>query len=206
MIIAQAIYMHHTLTCFMEQLNHDNKTFEKVVYAQKAIMGREFQDCTFKQCDFSNSNFAGNKFLDCAFEGCNLSLMKFGNTTLSNVVFKDCKILGVNFHECNDFLFSVEFHSCMLDYASFAGKKMPKTSFVMCSLKEASFVQAILIGSQFNQSNLSGTIFNRSDMRGVDFSTAYNYSIDPEINNVKKAVFSAHGLVGLLARHQLKIV
>jgi len=190
----------------MQQLIHENKTFEKVVYTGELIRGREFQDCTFKQCDLSNSEFSGSKFIDCIFEGCNLSMLKVGNTSLQSVTFKDCKILGVNFHECSDFLFSVAFENCIIDFASFNGKKMPKTNFVKCSLKETSFVQTNLTGSKFEQCDLSGTIFNRSDLSSVNFATAYNYTIDPEINTMKKAVFAAEGLAGLLAKHQLKIV
>lgn len=190
----------------MEGLIHDSKTFEKIIYAEKSISGREFQDCTFKQCDFQNSNFGNNKFLDCTFEGCNLSLMKLGNTTLNSIIFRDCKILGVNFHECADFLFSVEFTGCTLDFASFAGKKMLKTKFSKCTMKEASFMQVNLAGSTFDQCDLSGAVFNRTDLTSVNLVTAYNYSIDPEINTLKKASFSLQGLPGLLSRHQIKVV
>jgi len=190
----------------MQQLNHENKTFEKIVYTGQLIKGREFQDCVFKQCDLSGSEFSGNKFIDCMFEGCNLSLLKLGNTSLQSVIFKDCKILGVNFHECSDFLFSVAFDNCIIDFASFSGKKMPKTTFSKCSLKEASFVQANLAGSKFEQCDLAGTMFNRTDLSSVNLATAYNFTIDPEINTMKKAVFAAEGLAGLLVKYQLKIV
>ena len=190
----------------MQELIHENKTFEKVVYTGQVIRGREFQDCTFKQCDLSDSEFLGSKFIDCVFENCNLSLLKLGNTALQSVTFEDCKILGVNFHECSDFLFSVSFNNCIIDFASFSGKKMPKTAFVKSSLKETSFVQAILIGSKFEQCDLLGTIFNRTDLSSVNFVTAYHYTIDPEINMLKKAVFTPDGLAGLLVKHQIKIV
>jgi fluoroquinolone resistance protein len=189
----------------MQQLTHENKTFEKVIYTGQVIRGREFHNCTFKQCDFSNSEFSGNKFIDCVFECCNLSLMKLGNTALQSIIFKDCKILGVNFHECSDFLFTVEFESCLLDYASFANKKMLKTRFNKSSLKETSFAQANLAGSVFAQCDLAGVVFNRTDLTSVNFATAQNYTIDPEINTMKKAIFSAEGLAGLLVKHQLKI-
>jgi uncharacterized protein YjbI with pentapeptide repeats len=65
---------------------------------------------------------------------------------------------------------------------------------------------AILTGSAFEQCELSGTVFNRTDLGGVDFSTSYNYTIDPELNNIRKAVFSADGIPGLLTKHQIKIV
>ncbi len=190
----------------MELRTYDGKSFEKVDYKEKAASGREFQDCIFTQCNFSGSNFSGSKFIDCTFAGCNLSLLKLDQSTLSNVIFKDCKILGVNFHECSAFLFSVSFDGCVLDFASFAGRKMPKTNFIKCSLKETSFMQTILTGSKFDQCDLAGTIFNRTDLSNCNLVTAYNYQIDPEINKLNKASFAEHGLAGLLFKYGIKVV
>ena len=190
----------------MEFIVYEDKAFEGLDYAEKTVTGKEFQSCTFKKCDFSNSNFAGNKFVDCVFDGCNLSMMHLQNSFLNNVEFYNCKILGVNFSECQNLLFSVKFENCILDYASFMSKKMPNTRFIKSSLKETTFSQAILTGSTFEQCELSGTVFHRTDLGGVDFSTSYNYTIDPELNNIRKAIFSADGIPGLLTKHQVKIV
>ncbi len=46
----------------MEEIIHIQKTFEKVIYIDKRINNREFEDCVFKNCDFSNSNFASIAF------------------------------------------------------------------------------------------------------------------------------------------------
>jgi fluoroquinolone resistance protein len=181
------------------ELSYDNHTFEKENYTAQTVKGTEFQDCTFKNCDFSNSVFSNNKFLDCIFEDCNLSMMKLSGSTLSNAEFKNCKILGVIFSECQDFLFSVSFYACILDYASFMHKKMPKTRFNKCSLKEVNF-------SNTDQSDLSAAVFNGTDLTSANFTTAYHYAIEPELNNIRKAVFSADGLPGLLTRYDIKIV
>ena len=190
----------------MELIEHYDKVFDTIDYAGKTTGGQEFNQCTFKKCDLSNSGFLKNKFLDCTFDNCNLSMMKFGGSTLSNVVFKNCKILGVNFSECQDFLFSVTFNGCILDYASFQRKKMLKTSFMRCSLKEVTFSEAVMPGSSFNECNLMDAVFNRTDLSSVDFTTAYNYIIDPEINTMKKAKFALHGVHGLLTKYQIEII
>jgi len=132
--------------------------------------------------------------------------MKLNGAALNNAVFNNCKILGVNFSECQTMLFSVKFDGCILDYASFMGRKMVSTRFTKCSLKETTFSQANLSGSVFDQSDLSGAVFNRTDLTSVNFVTALHYSIDPEINNIKKAAFSADGLAGLLSKYQIRIV
>ncbi len=187
-------------------LVHDDKTFNELNYNGKTVSGREFNNCTFKKCDLTDSNFSNNKFIDCVFDGCNLSVIKLAKATLSSVDFKNCKILGVNFTDCHDFLFSVGFEGCILDYASFMGKKMLKTKFSKSTLKEVTFTQANLAGSLFDNCDLNGAVFNRTDITAANFITAYNYDIDPEINLIKKASFSAQGIHGLLSKYQLKIV
>jgi fluoroquinolone resistance protein len=185
---------------------HDDKVFNGQSFAGQTTRGGEFNNCTFKKCDLKESEFAQAKFIDCVFEDCDLSMMKWDRSTLNNAVFKSCKILGVNFSQCADFLFAVEFDACILDYSSFMGKKMLKTQFGKSSLKEANFTQVNLSGSVFNECDLSGAIFSQTDLTSVNFSAAYNFDIDPELNYMKKAIFSAGGLPGLLSKHQLKIV
>jgi fluoroquinolone resistance protein len=184
----------------------DDKTFTELNYAKTTERGTEFNNCVFKKCDFSDAEFSACKFIDCVFEHCNLSMIKLERSTLNDVTFKDCKILGVNFSAAEDFLFTVRFESCMLDYSSFMRKKMPKTSFKKSSLKEVTFTQATLTGSVFDDCNLLETVFRQTDLTSVNFSTALNYIIDPELNTMNKAIFSAHGLEGLLYKYNLKVV
>jgi fluoroquinolone resistance protein len=189
----------------MEKLVYDNEKFDGLNLVETSVKGREFQSCSFKKCDLSNSRFLNCKFIDCVFEGCNLSLIKLGASYLNNVAFKDCKLLGINFNECQSLLFTVGFNNCLLDYSSFMGRKMPGTRFIRSSLKETTFSEANISGGLFDDCNLAGTIFNRTDLSGADLTTSYNYDIDPEINNIRKAAFSANGIHGLLRKYNLKI-
>ncbi len=189
----------------MEELIHINKTFEKVNQIHQKINNREFDGCVFKNCDFSNSDFSNNTFMDCEFIDCNLSMMQMTNTSLKTVYFKNCKLLGIQFHTCDDFLFTVEFDDCVLDYASFANKKMPKTKFNSTSLKEVSFIGTNLTNASFENCNLDNAIFNDSQLASADFRSAYNYKIDPLFNPMKKAKFSTQGIPGLLDKYDIKI-
>nr|WP_315165837.1 pentapeptide repeat-containing protein [uncultured Flavobacterium sp.] len=189
----------------MESLLHVQKTFEKVNYIDKKISNREFEDCVFKNCDFSNSNFSNNTFMDCEFIDCNLSMTELSSTSLKTVHFRNCKLLGIQFNTCADFMFAVSFQECVLDYSSFANKKMPKTKFNSCSLKEVSFIGTNLMNSVFENCNLDNAIFNETQLAGVNFVTAYNYKIDPEFNPMKKAKFSTQGIAGLLDKYDIKI-
>jgi uncharacterized protein YjbI with pentapeptide repeats len=190
----------------MEDTLNIQKTFEKLIYIDKKVNHKEFEDCVFKNCDFSNSDFSNNTFMDCEFIDCNLSMVKLAVTGLKNVKFKNCKLIGVEFHYCTDFLFQVVFEDCNLDYTSFTNKKMPKTTFTNCSLKEVNFSGTDLTSSKFNKCNLDHAVFNDTNLGLVDFTSAYNYNIDPEFNIMKKAIFSFQGIAGLLEKYDIKIV
>ena len=189
----------------MEDLIHIQKTFEKVIYINKKISNREFEDCIFKNCDFSNSDFSNNTFMDCEFIDCNLSMVNLAGSSLKTANFTNCKLLGIQFQNCLDFLFQVSFQDCVIDYSSFANKKMPKTKFNSSSMKEVNFVGANLTQSVFENCNLDNAIFNDTQLAAVNFTTAYNYKIDPEFNPMKKAKFSSQGIVGLLDKYDIKI-
>lgn len=189
----------------MEDFLHIDKTFEKAVYFDKKISNREFDGCVFKHCDFSNNTFRECVFIDCEFIDCNLAMAKLPASSLKTVTFKECKLLGIRFDECNDFLFSVNFYDCILDYSWFTNKKMPKTNFTNCSLKEVNFGASDLTAAVFDNSNLEGSVFDETILVAADFTTASNYRIDPELNPMKKAKFSVQGIPGLLEKYDIKI-
>lgn len=102
-------------------------------------------------------------------------------------------------------MFSVGFEKCVLDYCSFMGKKMPKTKFIDSSMKHMVFTEANLANGLFDQTDLAGTLLSQTFLKEADFTTAYNYAIDPQLNVVKKAKFSLYGLPGLLTRFGIKV-
>lgn len=189
----------------METIAHLNKTFNKVVYTEKQTKHREFENCSFINCDFSNGEFLSCTFVGCTFKSCNLSLTKFPGSQLDNVTFNECKLLGIDFSDCTDFLFTVAFEECILDCCSFIRKTMRNTPFKECTVKEGDFSECDLSGSTFQNTDLLHSVFNQTKLNRVDFSSAYNFCIDPELNNIKGAKFSIHGLTGLLDKHEIII-
>ncbi len=190
----------------MENLININEIYEKINLTNSKLNNREFEDCVFKNCNFSNADFTYNSFIDCEFIDCNLSMLQMTNVSLKTVFFKNCKLLGILFHNCDDFLFQVEFQDCVLDYASFANKKMIKTKFNNCSLKEVTYIGSNLTNSVFENCNLDNAIFNETILAGADFTTSYNYKIDPEFNPMKKAKFSTSGILGLLDKYDISVI
>lgn len=189
----------------METLTHEDRTFEKVVEPGKAFHGRTFDKCTFTRCDFSRSDFTKSRFIDCTFNGCDLSMMKLRGASMQHVVFKESKVLGVDFSGCSEMLFSVRFEQCALDHSVFVKRRMPKTRFTRCSLKSVDFEQADLNEAVLDTCDLQDAVFNGTLLRGADLTTAFNYSIDPERNEMKGARLSVDGALGLLAKYGLQI-
>jgi uncharacterized protein YjbI with pentapeptide repeats len=183
----------------------ENLTFENDDYTGKAISKNEFYRCNFYRCNFSDCNLLNNNFIDCSFADCNLSMVKLAGSALKNVTFKNSKLIGIDFSECNDFLFKVDFENCILDFSYYLKKKMTKTSFKGCSIKDANFSDTDLSQSLFSQCDLNGTVFERTNLSGVDFSSSFNFIIDPEMNRIKSARFSQQGLSGLLHKYNIII-
>lgn len=190
----------------MEKLLYEDQGFVNLTFIEMETKNREFENCSFKHCDFSNGVFLSCKFMDCVFTNCNLSMVKFPDCQMNNATFIDCKLLGLNFSQCLDFLFGVRFEGCLMDYCSFARKKSPKTQFKKCSMRHVDFLESDLSKSVFSDTDLTNAVFESTILKEVDFTTASNYSIDPERNTIKKAKFSLYGIEGLLQKYDIKIV
>jgi uncharacterized protein YjbI with pentapeptide repeats len=132
-------------------------------------------------------------------------MTKILDTAFKTVKFTDCKLMGLRFEECNDFLFSVSFSNCQLNFSSFFKLKLKKIHFKNCMLQEVDFAQTDLSNSTFTDCDLSGALFSRSNLEKSDFRTSFNYSIDPVQNRLKKTLFSREGVVGLLDRFNIII-
>jgi len=189
----------------METVFHNTKTFEKIDQSGVETKQREFEQCIFLNCNFSGGSFSSCRFIDCTFTNCDMANMKLRSSQLSGVTFQGCKLLGVNFSECTDILFNAAFNECVLDYASFSYKKMSKTPFNRCSMKHTDLSGADLSLSKFLECDLTSAVFNKTILKEADFLSAYNYVIDPELNNMKKAKFSPYGIIGLLQKYDIVI-
>ena len=175
-----------------------DKTFGKIDFTSEAPEGGEYDNCTFVNCDFSGVNLSGFHFSECEFRSCNVSLAKLAKTALRDVKFYDCKLQGLHFYTCSELMFTVEFHNCILDFSSFFKLPLKSTTFKNCSLREADFSQANLTGSTFDNCDLSLATFDQTNLEKCDFRTAVNFTINPENNRLKKALFSVDGLTGLV--------
>ncbi|RZK68969.1 MAG: pentapeptide repeat-containing protein [Pedobacter sp.] len=180
-----------------------DQIFTKELLLEKPLSKGAYENCSFNNIDLSNLNFSDFRFIDCTFNGCNLSLTKLNKTGLQDVKFVGCKMLGLHFDAVNDFGLGISFENCMLNHSSFYKKKLKKIVFKSCSLQECDFSQCDLTAAHFQDCDLLTATFDDTILEKTDFRTAYNYTLDPERNRVKKARFFTNGLAGLLQKYDI---
>jgi len=183
----------------------EEKTWENIDFKPLGFETAQYEDCRFIQCDFAGLSLQGNSFTCCEFIECNLSNVQLLGVTLNDVSFKRCKMLGLGFEVCRDFLFSVNFESCQLDYSSFYKRNLKKQLFKLCSLKEVDFTDANLEQALIADCDLAGAKFENTRLEKADLHSSINLSMDPDLNKIKGAVFALQSLPGLLLKHGIKI-
>lgn len=189
----------------MSQAFTQDQIFDKLDFTQEPLAKGEYENCIFTNCNFEETNLNDIKFMDCNFQDCNWSLVQIIGTVLREVKFKDCKMLGLQFETCNDFGLSFSFENCQLNHSTFFQMNIKKTIFRNCQLREIDFSESNLSNVIFDNCDLAQAIFINTVLDKADFRTAYNYSIDPESNRLKKAKFSILGISGLLDKYDLII-
>jgi uncharacterized protein YjbI with pentapeptide repeats len=114
-------------------------------------------------------------------------------------------MLGLLFNNCNPFGLSFSFKNCLLDHSSFYQTKIKKTTFANSKMLEVDFTECDLTSSVFDNCDLSRATFDRTIIEKTDFRTSFNFSIDPENNRIKKAMFSLSEIGGLLEKYDIVI-
>lgn len=187
----------------MSKLFKPAETISNLNALPKNTEREDYENCEFSGCTFSD--ISNLNFINCSFKNCNLSNCKMNNVKLQEVSFSDCKLLGVNFYQAKDFAFALTCDKCIMDYASFDSKKLNKSAFKNCKMHEVNFTKTDLTKTTFSDCDLYEAIFAQTNLSGVDLTTIQNFSIDPEINNLKKAKFLSQDLERLLYKYELII-
>lgn len=165
----------------------------------------EYEACRFTNCELGNTDLSSSRFISCTFSACNLSLAKLTKTIFQDVAFSGCKLLGLRFDQCEGFGLSFRFDHCILNHASFYGTRRKGTRFLHSQLQEADFTDADLTAAVFDDCDLIKAVFENTALQKADFRTARHYSLDPEKNRLKGAVFSLPEVIGLLAKYDIRI-
>ena len=183
----------------------EGEEFKNINFNEIQLIKGDYENCQFSNCDFSNVDLSNFNFVECEFDSCNLSLCKLGNTGIKDVIFTNCKMLGLQFQHCSEFLFELEANNCQMNLASFYKRKLKKTKFINSILQEVDFAEADLGMALFDNCDLQGALFERTNLEKADFRSSYNYGLDPEMNNIRKAKFALPAVVGLLSKYDISI-
>ncbi|MBN9297610.1 MAG: pentapeptide repeat-containing protein [Filimonas sp.] len=181
----------------MNEVFYNDKRFEDEVHDGKTITGVEFYKCHFYKCSFKETKFSECSFEQCVFEECDLSLMKINKTTFSSVQVKSSKAIGVIWSDVIN-AFAIDFTQSNINYGNFVGKQLKKVKFINCSIAEADFSDCNLSQAVFTGSDLTNARFIQSDLTQANFIDATNYTIDVNINKIKKAKFKLPEALSLL--------
>jgi len=182
-----------------------DQEFKDEFYLDADIKFKEFENCTFHFCDFTDCTFQTVTFVDCNFFDCNFKDTKINYVSLRGVWFTKCNFTAVNFAMTDQVIYEFHFKDCLLDYSQFYALKLKKMQFINCSMIAVDFMGSDLTEVLFDNCNLRRAVFIDTIANKADFSTSYDFTIDPEKNKLKKAIFSTNGLKGLLQKYDIVI-
>lgn len=186
-------------------MHQEHQQFKRTEFPLDFFQERSFTNCIFDSCRFEKSQWRHTKFSECIFKNCDLSLVKVDACRLHNTLFKECKIIGIEFYKCDKTLFSLQLQHCIAMSCNFSEMKMKKSSFQGSKIIECYFDGTQLMESNFRETDLQRTIFRHCDLSQADFSEAKNYSIDPQSNILRKALFTLPEALSLLNFFDIKI-
>jgi len=183
-----------------------DSAFKNVIFNESDIKYKDFENCTFHNCDFTSCTFQTVTFIDCNFFECNFKETKINYVSLRGVFFTKCDFTSVNFAMTDQVIYEFHFKDCLLDYAKFYALKLKKMQFINCSMIAVDFMKSDLTEVIFDNCNLRRAVFIDTIAIKADFSTSYDFTIDPEKNKLKKAVFAMESLKGLLEKYDIEVV
>jgi fluoroquinolone resistance protein len=174
--------------------------FKNVKYREKRIKDTEFYNCTFFLCDFIKSEFLNCEFEKCSFLSSDLSLIKPDGSKFVDVSFNKSKLIGVNWTliKALSAPSKFNFYECKIDSSSFQGLNLQGIKFIDCTAHDVDFYETDLSKSEFTSTDLLKSRFVNTNLNSADLSKATNYSIDPSLNKLKKAIFSYPEVTNLL--------
>ena len=190
--------------------DHVDRRFERLEFPREIIASREFLDCGFIDCRFPEVIFKSCRFVNCTFTGCDLSLASIPDSAFTETAFEDCRLVGINWTEAawrkGRLLEAIRFRNCALNHGTFIGLSLPGLKLIDCVARDVDFREADLARADFSGTDLADSLFQHTNLAGADLSTARNYTIAPEHNNLKRTKFSLPEAMSLLYTMEIELV
>lgn len=182
-----------------------DQTFENKNFTVDKFEKAAYENCEFIGCNFSNIDLSDVVFSECVFIDCNLSNSKIFETAFRDITFKNCKLLGLRWDKCRTMGLQFSFENCQLNHSVFYQLKIPKTKFINCNLSDIDLAETDLSGCVFDNCDMQNALFENTNLQECDFRSSFSFNINPEINKIKKAIFSKNNLEGLLYNYNIRI-
>lgn len=182
----------------------DDLVFTGLDLQAHELASRELTGCTFRSCKLQETRWTNSRLEDCRFERCDLTRMQPRALRAHDLHFADCKLMGVDWSELGQFP-RLSFTDCVLDFASFVGLGLRKTSFLRCKIGEANFFDCDLRDADFAGSDLRASILRGCKLAGADFSAATSLCFDPAQNDARGAVIPIESAVLMALQCGLKV-
>ena len=184
---------------------YDDETFKDFSLDGLIISGISFDYCRFKNCSFNKTVFENCSFSESTFDSCDLSLVSVTTSLFNDVKFIDSKAIGINYASIG-LPFEVSFENTDISMSSFYMLDLRHTQFIKSKLHDVDFVKTNLQKANFKESDLLGSSFSNTNLSNADLSTAYNYMIDPNKNNLKGTKVSLPEASSFLKYFEMKII
>lgn len=185
------------------------QNFSSLSYPSTLIENKLFEGCRFIRANFSESQFIRCKFVDCEFDNCNLTAVQFTSSLFNNSTFFESKVTGVNWamlHGPNIRLSSpFHFYNSIISHSSFYGLELQELVIEACIAHDVDFREADLRRANFKLTDFENSQFVHTKLYQTDFTEAHNYSIDPTLNDIRKAKFSLPDAIHLLDGFDIQI-
>ena len=174
-------------------------------FREKRLPKGDYENCVFQNCQFQEGLLDNQNFVECQFVNCDLTNTNVAHTQFNDVRFEGCKLVGVHFETCDPLLLGLGFKGCNLTLASFYEMDISGTHFLDCRMHKMDFTESVLSKCNFAECDLKDAVFEGTHLERASFISAFNYTIDPNKNRVKKARFSQEGLIGLLKKYDIVV-
>lgn len=171
--------------------------FRNLQSGGKGITEKEFYKCTFTGCSLSRAVFTSCEFEKCVFDTCDISLLNLRDIRLTDIEFVNCKAVGVTwpaFKMPGDY----SLKNCKLDNGIFMGLNLNGIQMTGCSATDIDFSDCNLTKAVFDGTDFARSRFIKANLTQADFSGAHNYTLDPNLNKLKKTIFSFPEVTALL--------
>lgn len=195
---------------FESETEYVGQTFKRLIERNVRLTRCEFDACTFSHCSFQESTFELCTFRDCTFTDCNLPLLHVKGSSFQDVRFNRSTVTGVNWVEgswsAGGLFNALHFTECDLSYSTFIGLTLKKMMLTKCVAKDVDFSHTNLTQANCSYTDFFESRFAHTDLTSADFTHAFNYAIDANLNTLKNAKFSLPEAIALLRSMNITLV